>query len=89
MGAKCCSPNENNNRRARTKTNLHLAPTESEIDFPNYSSSHDKIFNIFESTYNLYKYIPFADYVSLLVEKEKARVAWWRADSLIQAVIKN
>ena len=22
MGAKCCSPNENNNRRARTKTNL-------------------------------------------------------------------
>ena len=25
----------------------------------------------------------------LLVEKEKARVAWWRADSLIQAVIKN
>ncbi|MBQ0040373.1 MAG: hypothetical protein KBS64_08105 [Treponema sp.] len=25
----------------------------------------------------------------LLVEKEKAQVAWWRADSLIQSVIKN
>ena len=25
----------------------------------------------------------------LLVEREKASVAWWRADSLIQAVIKN
>ena len=68
MGAKCCSPNENNNRRARNKTNLNLAPTESEIDFPNYSSSHDKIFNIFESTYNLYRYIPLADYVSLLAK---------------------
>lgn len=59
MGCKMC-------KKTQMEKLNHLAPNESEIKFPQYTSSIDSLLEIVEQKYNLLTYVQLIDYLNFL-----------------------